>query len=551
MAARDNRGGKTAGERFDSWKQIASYLGRDVRTVQRWEKLEGLPVHRKLHQKVSSIYAFRAELDQWWSAGSAASDSPQQQSAGARRPLLAVLPLRNLSGDPEQEYFAEGLTEELISQLGRQFPERLGVIGLHSAISFKNAGKTPRQIGRELGAAYILDGSVRRSADRVRIAAHLIRVSDQSQLWSESYDRYLKDILELQSEVARSVAGKIVVVVSMERAERPEHPIAPEAYDAYLRGRFFWNQRHPEAVAKAVAHFERAIAGNANYARAYAGLADCHSVLSEFGIGAVAPVVAMPKAKAAALKALEIDPGLAEGHASLAMVQLWFDWDWPAAEASFTRAIELNSGYASARQWYAEYLATIDRTEESIREIRRAQETDPLSLAIRSTLVATLYYGRSYDRSIAEARHLVELDPRFVIAHINLGRALVQKRKYALAIDTLRTAVSLSDSNIAAVTTLGHAYACAGRKSDARATLALLDRLSRSKYVSSFARAPIYTAFGDRDRAFECLAKARDERCDFLVYLPSEPAADSLHDDPRWRELIPVPGIKNEPFVAH
>ena len=349
------------------------------------------------------------------------------------------------------------------------------MIGLRSAMPFKNAGKTPRQIGRELGVAYILDGSVRRSDDRVRIAAHLIRVSDQSQLWSESYDRYLKDILELQSEVARAVAARIIVVVSRERSERADHPIAPEAYDAYLRGRFFWNQRHPDAVANAVSHFERAIAGNANYARAYAGLADCHSVLSELGIGAVAPVDAMPKAKAAALKALQIDPGL---------------------------------------------------------------------------LVATLYYGRSYDRSIAEARQLLELDPRFVMAHINPGHALVQKRKYALAIETLRTATALSDNSIAAVTALGHAYACAGRKSDVRAKLALLNRLERKKYVSSFARAPLYTALGDRDRAFECLAGARDERCDFLVYMSSEPAADSLRDDPRWHELIPVPGKKNEPYLA-
>jgi TolB-like protein len=545
--AGDKSRSKETNERLDSWKEIAAYLGREARTVQRWEKLEGLPVHRKHHQKLSSIYAYKPEIDRWWNEGRDASETSANHDP--RRPLLAVLPLRNLSGDPEQEYFADGLTEELISQLGRLFPTKLGVIARSSAMEFKHADKMPRQIGRELGVAYILDGSVRRGPDRVRITVNLVRVRDQSQIWSESFDRFLRDILDLQSEVARSVAERIVAAVALSKNENSPalNPVSPDAYDAYLKGRFFWNQRTGEGLYKAAAQFERAIAKNARYARAYAGLADCHALLSSFGISAVAPVEAMPKARAAALKALEIDPDSAEGYASLGVVRLWFDWDWPAAESAFVKSIELNPGYASARQWYAEYLATMNRTEESIAQIRRAQENDPLSLVIRSTLVSTLYYGREFDRSIEEAQRLAELDPEFALAHINIGRAGVQKHKYALAVAALKKACAFSNNGVAATTALGHAYACAGRKSEARGVLKSLDQQSRRRYVSAFSRVAIYTGLGETERAWEWLRKARDERCDYLVHLATEPAADSIRPDPRWELLIPRPGIANEP----
>jgi TolB-like protein len=347
----DNSNSERAGQqRLDSWKAIAAYLKRDVRTVQRWERYEGLPVHRKLHGKLSSIYAYTSELDAWWGEGRSVPPSETSPDAIPQRPLLAVLPLRNLSGNHEQDYFSEGLTEELISQLSRLNPQQLGVIARGSAMRYKDTAKDIHQIARELGVSYILDGSVRRNDDRVRIAVQLVGVRDQSHLWAESYDHSLRDILELQSEVARAVTEQIALTLSAREEERlrSSRPIAPEAYESYLRGRFFWNQRSADGLQRATELFERAITIDAGYAPAHAGLADCYALLSTTAVGALKPAVAMPKAEAAANRALELDPRLGEAHASLAYAQLFFDWDWSSAEASFRLALEFNPSYATA-----------------------------------------------------------------------------------------------------------------------------------------------------------------------------------------------------------
>ncbi len=534
----DQTSPKIAGRRLDSWKEIAAFLRKDVRTVQRWEKNEGLPVHRKPHDKLSSVYAYEAELERWWNTGSH-PDGERPASAGARRAMLAVLPLRNLSDDREQDYFSEGLTEELIGQLSRISPEHLGVIAHASAMAYQRSEKTIRQIARELGVDNVLEGSVRREGERVRISVALVRAADQTHAWSEVYDREIRHILEVQTEVARAVAGEIAVRVSPHAGVR--QLLDPAAYNAYLRGRFFWNRRTPDSIARAIACFEEAVALDSSYARAYAGLADCHAMLSSIHIASSAPVDAMPKAIAAATRALKLDPELAEAHATLGHARLWYEWDWPGAAAAFARALELNPAYAPARQWYASYLQTIDRIDESLSELKRMLELDPLSLIARSAFEGVLYLERRYAEVVAESTRTLELDPAFVVSYFNLGRAHSHMGMHRDAIAELRRAHQLSNESPAMTMQLGYAYARAGKKSDARKMLAMLSEQARKRYVPAFHSAAILTGLGDIEHALDWLMKAREERCDYLVHLPKEPAADPLRGNPRFEALVPRP----------
>jgi tetratricopeptide (TPR) repeat protein len=322
---------------------------------------------------------------------------------------------------------------------------------------------------------------------------------------------------------------------------RSARPIAPEAYESYLRGRFFWNQRSADGLQRATELFERAITIDAGYAPAHAGLADCYALLSTIAVGALKPALAMPKAEAAANRALELDPRLAEAHASLAYAQLFFDWDWNRAETSFRRALEFNPGYATAHHWYAEYLTTLGRTSDSLEELRRAQELDPLSLAIPSALASNFYFERDYDRVIEHSRRTLEADPNFVLAYLNLGRAYGQKRMHRQAIAEFKKAHELSPDSAAIKMALGHAYGVAGKKAEATAILDRLRRLAKQRYVPAFHFAALYSGLGDVEQSFKWLAKARDERCDYFVFLDREPFADPLRRDPRFQALIPRP----------
>ncbi len=543
MADRDNPKPDGREERLDSWKEIAAHLKRDVRTVQRWEKNERLPVHRKHHEKLGSVYAFKSELDAWWNEGRAEIAPGATGSGAAKPPMLAVLPLRNLSGDAAQEYFSDGFTEELIAQLGRIEPARLGVIARGSAMKFKHSDKGADQIGRQLGASYIVDGSVRREQERVRISVQLIRARDQSLLWTESYDRHLRDILDLQSEVARAVTAEITAKVSSAEQARQAgpRPIDPAAYNAYLQGRFFWNRRTPQALGKAVDHFEQAIARDASYAPAHAGSADCYALLASIELGVLAPVEAMPKAKSAARRAAELDPSLSDAHASLGYAALWFDWDWTGARQELSRAMELNPAYPTARQWYADYLATLDRMEESVVEYRKALALDPLSPLLHTALGAEYYFERDYDRSIEESRRALDLEPNFVLAYFNVGRAYVQQRAYAKAIAELKKARELSGESSAMTMALGYAYAAAGKKSDAMKMIDLLKARARRGYVPAFYVGAIYAGLRDVEQSLAWLKKAHDERCDYMVHLGKEAAADPLRKDARFAELVPRP----------
>ncbi len=400
-----------ASERLDSWKEIAAYLKRDARTVRRWEQTEQLPVHRHLHGKRGTVYAYKAEVDAWWNSGRsrieksdraplpsrrqrlvlvagaallmivlgaaiyAAWQRISQPSPPAGRIMLAVLPFDNLSGDPEQEFLSDGITEEMITQLGRMKPEQLGVIARSSVMRYKRGERQLDQIRKELGVQYILEGSVRRAGNRVRISAQLIRATDQSHLWAQEYDRDLGNTLALQQEVAQFIAQEIGVKL----AAVPHGPEAPRisaaAHEAFLRGMGFLDEG---SDARAIEEFRKAIAADPNYARAYSKTASAYFMLGFFGVQP--PSEAFPAMKEAALHALELDGNDAEAHASLAIEKLHYELDWPGAEQEFRRSLELNPSDSDVRHIYAHYLLTVGRWQESLAQMDRAFENDPVGL---------------------------------------------------------------------------------------------------------------------------------------------------------------------------
>jgi TolB-like protein/Flp pilus assembly protein TadD len=525
-------------DRLDSWKEIAAHLKREVRTVQRWEKHEGLPVHRKRHDSLSSIYAFKSELDQWWSEGRTAPDQRQEMSQ-PRSPVLAILPLRNLSNDSSQEYFADGMTEELISQVGRAAPDRLSVIASATALMYKGSSKSPARIGAELGVRFLLGGSVRRADNRIRTTVELVNATDQSQVWTESYDSDLSNILQLQTDVAHAVAERVLRTVLPSASPPGGGAMNARAYDHYLRARFLWNRRNEEDIKRALDNFQRAIKLEPSYAVAHAGLADCYSVLASLQFAAMAPNEAMPKARAAAARALELDPGLAHAYTSAGAVCLFYDWDLEAARKLFAHALELNPGYTTARQWYAEYLATCERLEDSIDELRRTQALDPLSLVTRTAIEATRYFQRRYDEVIELARATLELEPNFALAYFQLGRAYVQQGNFSKAIAELDRAYKMSGEAAGFGMMLGYAYAAAGRRRHAEQMLDALARRAKRRYIPAFYFAAIYAGLRDVEHTIAYLLKARDERCDYLLHVNHEPAADVVRSDPRLAELLP------------
>jgi serine/threonine-protein kinase len=521
-------------KRLDSWKEIATYLKRDVRTVQRWERREKLPVHRKKHGSLGSVYALADELDAWWNEDRAREAPPAAGLAPACW-RLAVLPLRNLGGDPGQDWFAEGLTEELIAQLGRCDPAHLAVLAGRSVVQALARGEGA--LTSELAATHALDGSVRRSGDQLRLSLQLYRVQEHALAWAQSYDRHLSEILAVQDELARAVTTEITAT-----AGAPGGRVAavdPEAWTACLMGRQQWSRRTVDSVTKAVAQFERAIGLVPGYATAHAGLADCYAVLANPELGGLPPLEAMPRAKSAAERALALDPALADAHASLGFVRLWFDWNWPGAGAAFGRALELRPAHSSARQWNAARLATLGRVDEALAQLDRALETDPLSNVLRVERSSILYFERDYEASVLHARQALDLDAEFVLAFFNLGRALGQLGRHAEAIAALERGQAQAPGLPALTMALGRAHACAGHEREARQALAALQALARERYVPAFYSAALHAALGEREATLAALERSRDERCAYVVHLAKEPAADAFRDEPRFRALLP------------
>ncbi|MGB7847751.1 MAG: tetratricopeptide repeat protein [Candidatus Acidiferrum sp.] len=460
----------------------------------------------------------------------------------SEKAILAVLPFENLSHDPDQEFFSDGLTEEMIAQLGKLKPERLSVISRGSVRKYKGSSVAVSEIGKELHADYLLQGSVRRASDRVRITVHLTQVRDQTDLWTESYDRELKDILSLQDSVARTIAKQIHITLTAEQQTRLAKPrqLEPGAYEAYLKGRYYWNKRTAESLRKAPIYFQEAINKDPAYGAAYSGLADCNSGLAWHGF--TSPAEALPKANAAALKAIEIDPQSAEAHASLALV-LDHKLDWPAAEAEFQRALQLDPRYANAHHWYGDYLSIKGRHDEALLEAKQALELDPLNLMIGTWVGLRYYLARKYDRAVEQGRNTVELDPNFAAAHLLLGESYVQMGLHEQGLAELEKAASLSGNSPLYLAQVGVAYASAGRKTEALRIIGQLQRASSERYVSPYGLAQIYAALNDREQTFTWLRTAYDDHAVWMSYLGVDPVFDRFRSDPRFQGLLRRVGL--------
>jgi TolB-like protein/DNA-binding winged helix-turn-helix (wHTH) protein/Tfp pilus assembly protein PilF len=463
-----------------------------------------------------------------------------------RRSTLAVLPFDNLTGDADQEYLSDGLTEEMITQLSRLEPDRVRVLARSSTWKYKRADRDIGRLRRELGADYVLEGSLRRAGERVRVTAQLVRVDDQSQVWAETYERPFGDVLILQSEVAETVARTIAVTLTPHAQARlaRARPVRAEAYQDYLRGRFFWNRRTEVALRQALGYFQKAIAIDPGYAPAYSGLADSYLSLGASSIvGGLPPRQAMPEAKAAALKALQIDDALAEAHTSLAMVHLLYDWDLAACEKEFRRAIELDPNYTPAHHWYSHCLLPLGRTEESLAESKRALELEPLQLVVGLHLGWHYLYARQYDQAIEQFRKTLELDPAFPQTQRYAAWAYLQKGMHPEAIAALRAALSGLERDPEIEGELGHALAVAGRRAEALAILEGLGHLSATRYVSPYSVALVHAGLSDRDQALVWLDKAYAERSDYMPYLRLEPMLDGLRADPRFAAVAGRVGL--------
>jgi tetratricopeptide (TPR) repeat protein len=408
---------------------------------------------------------------------------------------------------------------------------------------YSGSGKSAAEIGRELGAHYLLEGSVRREGNRVRIAAQLIETRDETHRWAEAFERDADTLLTLQRDIARAVAERIELTLTPEQRTRLARTPAvhPEAYHSYLRGRYYWNKRTSEGFQKAIVEFDAAIATDPRFARAYAGLADSYYLIGFYSDMPFRD--AMMKARAAAERALELDPDLAEAHASLAVILAYFEWDFPGADREFRRALTLDPSYPTGHHWYGIYLFDMGRTEESIREGLRAVESDPLSVIINTDLALTYYHARRYEEAIAQARRALELDPDFAVAHYTLGRAYTENGQYERAVQALERAVALSDGNPLFMGELGRAHAAAGNPAKTREILASLKAGAGHRHVGPESFAVLHAALGEKDEALGWLERAYQSRSNFIVSLKTVPSVDSLRDDPRFVELLRRAGL--------
>jgi TolB-like protein/Tfp pilus assembly protein PilF len=574
--------------RLDSWKEIATYVKRDISTVQRWEKREGMPIHRHVHDKRGSVYALSSELDAWllgrrqrleeeekgrraeapvdtegdhepsgtpWARRRLAlggvvlvallavtylmTRSSARDAAQPKIKSLAVLPLRNLSGDATQEYLADGMTEALIGRLSRIHDLR--VISRTSVMRFKDTQLPVPEIARTLQVDAIVEGSVIREGSRIRVNAQLIRGATDEHFWSEAYDRELRDALALESEVAQSIARKVeVTVTGEERAQLvAARHVSPEVYESYLKGQFAKSNSKAE-VEERIANFEEAIRKDATFAPAYVALAAEYDRLGAVFVGA-RPDETRPKVISAARKALELDPALAEAHVLLASVHQK-QWQWAQAEAEYKRALELNPNDAAAHLGLASWLMCQGRMEEALAWSRRARELDPLGVSGNNT-GWILFHAHRYDEAIHELRSVLAVRPDEAGALWFLGFALIGNGQPREAIVVLEKVVSISDRSPAAIGVLVRAYAHAGRRNDALRLLEELKRRQQASYVPPAAFVNAYLGLGDHEHAFVWLERAYQEQSNILQFVKVHPFFDPLREDPRFAELVRRVGL--------
>jgi TolB-like protein/Tfp pilus assembly protein PilF len=448
---------------------------------------------------------------------------------------LLILPLENLSQDPEQGYFADGLTEALTTTLAKI--SALRVLSRTTAVFYKRAQKTLPEISRELGIDGVVEGTVLRSEGRVRISAQLLHAPTDTHLWADSYDRDMRDILALQSEVAGAIAKEIQVKVTPHEQTQLAHvPVVdPEAYDAYLRGCYYWDKRTPAATRRAIESFEHAIARDSSFAAARAGLAECFGVLGWWGYAP--PAEGCKKAKALSLQALEMDPNLAAGHAALAWATQYYDYDFLTAEKEFRRAIELDPHYPIARYRLAMTLAHVGRSEEAIAEAKCALNLDPLAYTANAVVCWVYWFAREYDRLLAHAKQIVELHPDVPHSHWPLGFGYLETGNFDAAIPAMRRAVETGGATLF-LALLAETYAVAGHHDDAQKILLQLQERSSEQFVTPYMIGRIYAALGEKDEAFRWLNTAYKERAPWMVLLKRDPRLDGLRSDPRYEALL-------------
>ena len=454
-----------------------------------------------------------------------------------RNKSLVVLPIENLSGDKDQEYFADGMTDDLIANLAKI--HSLRVISRSTAMAYKGAHKPLSQIASELNVDAVFEGTVLRVGNRVRITAELVQVSTDRHLWAETYESQIGDILTLQNRVSSAIVNEIRINLTPEDQERlARNPaVAPEGYENYLKGRYYWNKRSDENLNRAIGYFERATQQDPGYALAYAGLADCYAIISAEIFGTMPATEAAPKAKAAALKALAIDPTLSEAETSLATVKFNYDWDWNGAATGFVQSIQHNPSYATAYQRYSLYLMAMGRTDDSVEQINKARELDPLSISINFSLGWRFYMARQYDRAIQQLRNTLEMDPSYELPHLVLGLSYAQKGDFGLAVPELRRAVELSHGTPLMRSALANAYARSGNSAEAERILSDLISDSKRQYVSPYYFALVYVGLGQPNKALDWLEKAFADRSNGLVFLKVDPALDDLRSNPRFVAL--------------
>jgi len=467
-----------------------------------------------------------------WRRSQAATSNPSHPI------MLAVLPFQNFSGDASDDYFTDGLTEEMITQLGELNGKQLGVIARTSSMAYKHTTKDVGQIGQELGVDYVLESSVRRDGDQVRITVQLINVKNQVHVWANNYDRKVTHSIAVQEEVARAVAQQIKV--NLAPTEAVQRPLNPAANEAYLRGRYFWNEFTENGFRQAASYFDQAVAADPKFAAAYSGLSDSYAFLIITNV--IPPKEGWPKARVAAQRAVELDGELSDARLSLAHFRMHM-WDWQDSEIEFKKAIALNPSNAAAHRWYAAYLCSVGRHQDALREITQAQRLDPLLLTNNAEVVRTLYYGRQYEQAVEQARKAELLDPEFPRTHFWLGRVYAQMGKYPEAIAEAERAGPSPDSRIG-VTEMAYASAKAGKSAEARAFLKKLQERSKRGYVPAYDLAVVHLALGEKEAALQWLQRAYDEHDWGLVVLAVEPRLDPLRSDPRFQGLLHKVGLQ-------
>ena len=472
-----------------------------------------------------------AGLNVWRLAGARAT--------GGASLRMAVLPFRNLSGDPEQEFFSDGFTEEMIAELGGLEPARLGVIARTTSMHYKGSAKSAHDIGAELGVDYVLEGSVRREDDRVRISADLVETKSQTNLWSDSYDKKASDVIDIQKDVAMAIAHAIVPTLGIRGPGTDRAgPASFAAYEYTLKGRFFREQATEESTRKAIEYFDRALALDPNYAPAYAGRGDAYRLLGAPGWEVEAPEVLLKKARSSAERALALDPSSSEAHAAMAMVHFSYDWDLAAAEREIKESIRLNPSSSKAHQYYSGILTTAGRMDEATREARRGLELDPLSATAGTTLGVRLYYANRIDDAEGEFRKTLEVAPSFGVAHWGLAQCYRAKGRVEEELDELTKAVTLSGNSAYMRAHLGYGYAAAGDRARALAIAEELEAEGGSHYVAPYHLALIAAGLGDTPGALRWLERAYHDRSGWIMFLPVEPEFQKTREAPEVQRLL-------------